>query len=580
MDSRSAPAGSSQNNGPTLESLPTEIIFNILDLVFPAESPPIGETRPVAYDSLVPGEFWHTFTRGRRGLWSLCLVSRQFASLAQKLLYKTVAILDEDSLVLFFRTAFETGLSSLTRQFSCHLTLTRPGVGRNVRAAVAARLPAEMTRLLGENTRIAALPAEITHPAEIAHLPAEIATVDRTPEGIMLFLLVRLVRLETLSLQLPICDDHPDYVCLLSNLIVFRARQFPELTGGENTSYASVLTDLESAGNYDPVGVMLLESQLSHCYPIPSELTFMNLNTLLLQGDPELREYFEDDDGDGTHRTPETWGAQASRYMPLYVLFPKLTTLEISTDDGNWDMRGFFPNEGALLNNIRHVYLHDSIACPRNLGYILQCCPNLETLYMTPRVDETMDPNFLDEADSTEAHPESLNTALLKYGKKLRHLDVGWFETFGGTLIGPDGRLAALPRLPRLEKLCVPLAILYGTEVALVPLANLLPPNIIDLTLEDWWWTQIDEYDDMPDWNPIDRLEHYRSKRDYRTNALNSLVQFASDPASQPRLKTVLLLCHIPWTWIAEEGVPLDTHFTEVKEAFRLRGVEFLVDEA
>jgi len=560
MDLQPALAGPSQNNGPTFASLPAEIIHNILDFIVP-QRPSIGETRPVAYNSIAPGDDWHAFTRGRRGLWSLCLVSRHFASLAQKLLYKTVAILDEDSFVLFFRTAFETGLpSSLTRSFSCHLTLTRPN---GIRSALGARVPAEIA---------------------IHFYRARKGGCDRTPEAIMLFLLIRLVRMETLLINLPICDDYPDYTTLLSDLIAFRTRHFPKVKGEWNQWMVMALdigNEYDVGGENDPAGERLLQS-LEACFPIAPEAPFMHLETLMLQGDPELRQYFEEDDGDGTHRAPETWGAQAWRYTPLYIIFPKLTTLEVSTDDGTWDLSCLIDTGSEYhLKNIRHVYLHDSIACPRNLHRILEACPNLETLYMTPRIDEGLDYNFMDDpGESTDAHPESLNTALIKYGKKLRHLDVGWFEVLNANFIGPEGRLPVLPKLTRLEKICVPLAVLYGSDVALVPLAGLLPPNIVDLTLEDWWWTDIDDYDEMHDWGPMDRLEHYRAKRDYRTNALNSLIQFAGDSVSQPRLKTVLLLCHIPATWVVQDGDPLDFHFAEVKRAFRLRGVEFLVDEA
>lgn len=536
----------STESADTLGSLPAEIIHSILDWVA-LERPPIGETRPVRYDSLIPGEDWHTFTRNRRALASLCLTSKKFAQYAQPLLYKTVPILDETSLVLFFRTIAENpALRPLVRFFSCHLTLTRPPVARNVREALEVHC-----------RRSDDYASKVYRFDQIG---------DRTPEGVVSFILLHLPRLETVLLQVPICDDFEDYTTLVSDLVIARDR-FPD---------SPIPPSLNFSHDYDLQFAPI---------PTPPETPFMHLETMMLQGDPEMREYFENE---GCDEVPETWGAALLRYTPMYWISPKLTTLEVSSDDGNFDFRqlGYYGRERKLehyIGNLRHVYLHDSIANPRNLHHILRHAPLLETLYMTPRLDDGMGYEWdLPDLDSTAAHPESLDVALTKYAKNLRHLDVGWFEVFGrGTLIGEDGRLAALPMLKKLEKLCIQLSVLYGSDVALVPLANLLPPNLVELTLEDWWWTDIDAYDEMQGWTAEDKLDHYRSKKDYRANALNSLIQFAADSkAAQPKLQKVLLLCHIPWTWMMEAGVELDFHFGEVKEAFGKRGVEFLVEEA
>ncbi|KAM7203232.1 hypothetical protein V8F33_002223 [Rhypophila sp. PSN 637] len=88
---------------PTLNSLPSDIIHSILDCIT-LELPTIGRTRPGPYESLVPTEEWYTFTRNRRGLGSLCRVSRKFSAYARPLLYRTVAIISVTSLVLFYRT--------------------------------------------------------------------------------------------------------------------------------------------------------------------------------------------------------------------------------------------------------------------------------------------------------------------------------------------------------------------------------------------------------------------------------------------------------------------------------------------
>ncbi|KAM7206161.1 hypothetical protein V8F20_002943 [Naviculisporaceae sp. PSN 640] len=526
------------------DSLPPELIHSILDFV-DLEPPSIGETRPVAYDSLSPGEDWYNFTRNRRTLLSLCRTSSQFLSYAQPRLYKTVVILDEESLVLFFRTiAGNAELTPLTRFFSCHITLTRQPVARNIREALAKHCDRSATAGL-----------RVYRFSNIS---------DRTPEGVMCFILLHLHRLETLLLQVPICDDYqePEYTTLLTDLMIAR-NHFPDPPLRHSVRVINGLSE-------HPI------------FRLPPKTPFMHLKTLMLQGDPEMREYFENE---GCDEVPESWGVATMRYLPLCWISPKLTTLEISSDDGIFDFPDVsFAAAGLSLDKIRHVYLHDSVTSPHNLYRLLKNVPKLETLYLTARLDDGPLPDleYMEYDNSSEAHPESLDAALTKYGQNLRHLDVGWFEIFGlGSLIGAGGRLSTLPKLKKLEKLCIQLSVLYGSEVAPVPLANLLPPNLIELTLADWWWTDIDAYDEMQDWTVEERLKHYRSKKDYRANALKNLIQYAADSlTSQPKLKKLLLLCHIPWTWTTGGGMELDFHFDEVKKAFQKRGVEFQVGEA
>jgi len=200
---------------------------------------------------------------------------------------------------------------------------------------------------------------------------------------------------------------------------------------------------------------------------------------------------------------------------------------------------------------------------------------------MTP--SEEIDPQPAE--DATHADEEALDTALELYAKNLRHLDVSWHEWYGAEAeIGQNGRLNSLPRLEKLEKLCIQLAVLYGTHPATVletPLAEQLPPNLVELTLEDWWWSHYAKYEELDSWNSRDMVDHYQSESDYRRTALKMLEQFADDvPKRLPRLRKVLLLCKIPYTWMLEPNIPLDFHFRGVRDTLAAKGIEFLVEDS
>ncbi|KAK3680648.1 hypothetical protein B0T22DRAFT_472519 [Podospora appendiculata] len=553
-------SSSRTSKGLTLASLPPEIVDLILDFAIP-QPPEIGETKPVSYNQLIPNEPWFDFTRSRHGLWGLCLGSRAFSALAYPRLYSVMALLDEESMFLYFRTLAERPhYGTWTRYLSCHLTLTSEPVIRDTRRAVGRKLrtfrPASEPAVLMSAIRKALDIMAISLP----HMSTVAGDFDYVPQVILAFILAFTPHLDTLLLQVPINEDYLDYSALFDKLHLIagpRRHQHPHF----------------ATSPYQP----------------PSPHPFNNLTTLLLQGDPELLEQYENSE-DREFELPEIWGVQARCYLPLYECFPNLSTLEISTDDGVWsnllDEEDLFLSSDSshnhpYLNQIRHLYLHNSVTCPRNLHYVLRNAPRLQTLYMTPLRDRTYYRG--PKEDSPDAHPEALDVALASHAPHLRHLDVAWFEVSGHEgMIGADGRLASLPRMHRLEKLCIQLAVLYGCSPATMetPLVELLPPNLVELALEDYWWWNLEDYDAMGEWTPRQKLAHYRGSKEYRNTALRMLAGLAESVGQRmPALKRVMLLCRIPWTWMIEDGVELDSHFDEVRTAFEAQGVEFLVDE-
>ncbi|KAL2127468.1 hypothetical protein VTI74DRAFT_10685 [Chaetomium olivicolor] len=547
-----------------LETMPPEILALILEFLVP-EPPEIGETRPVAYDQLMVDEPWYDYTRCRRGLHSACLASRRLNELASPLLYRLVSIWDETGLLLFFRTLCnkpENG--AWTRYLSCHITLTRLTVIREVRRVLGAYLdtfkPApEVDVLTAATANFVKMLARF-----LPHMVVSEGDFDHVPQALLCFILMSLPKLETLLMEVPISDEHPEYDVLCHQI----------------------------AGMKD-----LFSRQ-------PESAPFQNIRTLLLQGDPELIAHFDHEDCDCD--IPEVFGAQPRRYAALFASFPKLETLEVSSDDGVWnnllDEPDFFhassshpfhanssistsisiSNTGPAppyLANIKHLYLHDSVAHPNDLRQVLLNAPQLETLYMASRRDGTVRDPF--EDSGPHAHPEALDMALAEHAKHLRNLDLSWEDLEGyEPLVGPEGRLASLAHMTQLQTLCIQMAVLYGKPAAVLenPLVDLLPPNLVSLTLEDWWWSNAALLDDLPTWTNQQKVRHYQAQHNYRVSALRTLSQFARDVRTRlGKLKKVCLLCRIPWTWTLEGAVPIEFHFEAVRSLFLKEGVEFSV---
>lgn len=535
----------------SLDLMPPELVALTLDFLIP-RPPEIGETRPVAYHQLMADEPWFDFTRCRRGLHSICRVSRRLDALARPLLYRVVTLWDPTSMILFLRTLCEKpDYSVWTRYVSCHVTLTSLPVIRDFRDLLPVLLPS-FRPASGPGVLITAashLVQSLAHglPLIMASGVHGLGPFASLPQSIMRLILMLLTKAETVLLQVPITDDEPEY---------------DVLSGG-----------FESLGN--------------HFHDDPFGAPFQNIHTLLLQGDPELLAQIEEDECECD--VPEVWGAQPRRYASLFASFPKLTTLEVSSDDGVWSTaldehpHTMFNADGDLpppfMPNIRHIYLHNSVAYPGDLHHLLLNAPRLETLYMAPRGDAALHEELDDS--STNAHPEALDIALADHAKHLRNLDVSWEDIKGfATLVGPDGRLTALAGMQSLQTLCVQMALLYGHPAAVLetPLADLLPPNLVELALEDWWWPNVVLLDEMPDWTAEQKVRHYQAQHAYRVSALRTLMEFARDVRSRLcHLKKVVLLCRIPWTWVLEGAVPLEFHFENVKAMFLSQGVQFSV---
>ncbi|KAL1839398.1 hypothetical protein VTJ49DRAFT_1529 [Mycothermus thermophilus] len=542
-----------RDDRPSLQTMPPEIINLIFEYLVP-QPPEIGETRPVGYHQLLEEEEpWFDFTRCRRGLRSMCLASRRLSQLAFPLLYRVIALWDETAVLLFLRTLTDKPeYGPWTRYLSCHLTLSELSVIRNIRQLLPRYLdtfrPAPGGGVLITAAR---------HFLQMlrAFLPQMVATegdFDHVPQALICFIMMFVTKVETILLQVPISDDQQEYEVLCEQI-----KGLKELFSRE-----------------------------------PEAIPLQHVHTLMLQGDPELLAEIGKDECECD--VPEVWGSQPRKYASLFASCPRLTTLEVSSDDGVWtsayDEARLFPSGPSgdddkgppppFLGNIRHIYLHNSVAYPGDLHHLLLNAPMLETLYMSPRDDvefrEALEDNSLEVA-----HPEALDIALANHAKHLRNLDVSWQDISGfESLVGPEGRLTSLATMPTLEVLCVQMGLLYGKPAAVLetPLVELLPPNLIELVLEDWWFFNVRLLSELPKWTSAEKVRYYQDEHSYRVNALRTLVRFARDVRSRLlKLRKVALVCKIPWKWVLEGAVDIEFHFEEVKRLFLEQGVEFSV---
>ncbi|KAK4039596.1 hypothetical protein C8A01DRAFT_36379 [Parachaetomium inaequale] len=487
----------------TLDTMPSEIIQTILVSLL-APPPEIGEPHPGTYNQLNPDLPWFGFTRSRRGLHSMCLVSRRLSAIACPLLYRVVPIWHEKAMVLFFRTlCCWPNHGNWTRYYACHITLTTPSVVQEFCDLL--RLP--LSAPAAVHTLLDMLLRSLQDPAA-------------APQVLLASILTSLTKVETVLLQVPVAKDQQEYDVLCDQIGAIKDR----FCGG------------------------------------PHGAPFQHIRTLLLQGDPDS----EDD-----------WGARPGHYGRLFAGFPNLTTLEVSSDRGVWTPPHDKP-QPPFMPNLRHIYLHNSATSPVGLHHLLRNAPMLETLYM----DQRSDSSLRESIDVSQS--KALNIALAKHAKHLQDLDVSWnfilgFERF----VGPDGRLISLANMQCLRSLRVQMPLLYGKPSAVpeTSLIDLLPPNLVKLTLEDWWWDNVKLLDQLPDWGYQERVGYYKAQGSYRVSVINALVQFASDMRQQPHsLKKVVLLCRIPWTWVPERSVSLEFHFEQVGAMFLKQGVKFSVE--
>ncbi len=236
-----------------------------------------------------------------------------------------------------------------------------------------------------------------------------------------------------------------------------------------------------------------------------------------MQGDPDPLAIIENDEQ----------GARPHNYTPLFASFPNLTALKVSSDCGVWHCPSLPP---PSMPKLRHIYLYDSDAGPKDLGDLLPNAPELRTLCMTPTL-----------RTSYSYTPGSTFGIALTDHTNLGDLNVHW------RAIDSD-RVTSLAEVQSLRSLCIQMDLLCGNASAALetPLIDLLPSNLVELTVKEWRRSRL------------------------KPRAVHTLMQFARDVRKRLHdLKKVVLLCETLWI-LGQEG--------EIKTMFLEQGVEFSVE--
>jgi hypothetical protein len=273
-------------------------------------------------------------------------------------------------------------------------------------------------------------------------------------------------------------------------------------------------------------------------------------------------------------------GCDAGKHLPLTLLSPNLDTVEITHDNGYW------PTSIDKLSNahVKKLYLHDSHSTPGQVADALACFPNLEVLYVTPFWND----DNISQEDHVMVTPLMLEDALEKYGRNIKHLDLGWYDARAcRASIGFEGRITCLPKLPQLEVLCLQFSLLFENEVQRnteedpqLRLSELLPASLEVLTLEDWWWNEAPQPGlAAATEGPLSWGNHAV----YRVAVLDMFTDLADNASMFTRLRQVTFLTRMPHTWWCDYSVTADESLAvvtrRVKQAFEAKGIQFTAYE-
>ncbi len=352
---------------PRLDRLPTEVIGQILEHLVP-EQPEPGETSPVEYDKMIEEEPWFDRTRRRAGLRSCCLVSRRVSAVALPLLYRTIFVVRDESLVQLVGTFLrQPHYGEWPRSLSVHLTLTDETVCRNAWRAAGALIRTMDADELGASERPAV--------RMLAGLRDRRLSDDAllcVPQALLFATLTFMSRLDSLLLQVPLTldQDQSQYTALCDAFTDTSAR----------SSGANIASNVAAGSTARPRSAIGL-FQLGQ--PCPS------LTKLLLQADPDCLKRVEDEAVLAHGGILDVYGCAAGSYWPIMAACLRLDTVELFMDDGNWlaarhPRRYRYPAADARLDNIRRLYLHDTFATPQQVSDALRRFPRLEVLYVVP----------------------------------------------------------------------------------------------------------------------------------------------------------------------------------------------------
>ncbi len=461
---------------PRLDTLPTEILAIILDH-FALELPPYSSPTPLLHDrdrkhnlNKWEGKYFARL----RTLRDLRLVSWAICHAATVALFRVVIIRTRREFVLFLRSLLESPHNGVhIRQLAIFVTLNDESVGRGIVKKINEDL--KLGTFKGEKAqqtkamrfflqKLKFMDADIKRPdGRGRYYAAEVSELA-------LFSILRATPfLDVLALQVPL------YTAAQHRWTGSKAggRQFRPLWEILDT-FKSEAAESEADGSHR-ADVSVRELQLRPDY------------TEHVRCENEHRSH---EARAGMFSQTDILNYRLGLHRLLLDALPSLRSLKLASCS-EISLIGA-SSAGHIHRNIEDLHLHNTSEGPMGIAALLERTPSLRSLHVRQRPKHKFDAETLnDRGLEMEGKELNLSKALTMHADSLRELHLIFDYTFEYQyFVGPGQRLGSLPLLHRLEKLTIQLQLLFGHPRRLDPdpdLSELLPPNLVELTIRDDW---------------------------------------------------------------------------------------------
>ncbi|UNI15688.1 hypothetical protein JDV02_002199 [Purpureocillium takamizusanense] len=249
---------------------------------------------------------------------------------------------------------------------------------------------------------------------------------------------------------------------------------------------------------------------------------------------------------------------------PVLGALPRLETLELADDDGDF---GDFPAAGSHFHYsgpIRHLILHQSSCTPCDVFDICLRLPDLQTLSVTTDADAATfslypvwDANHGPGGLRSPSNCLNNGLPLLKDTLTSLHLQLDYNSPVA-PLIGPAGKLTCLPAMSILSVLSIGVLQLYTWEEMMTPdsprnkLASVLPASLTIFRLH------------------IDRALRLSQQKAWYGTLVRTLNDLASDVKSVlPHIGTIVVVLSGPYLEM------YCSEFASLTRVFAATGVRF-----
>jgi hypothetical protein len=299
------------------------------------------------------------------------------------------------------------------------------------------------------------------------------------------------------------------------------------------------------------------------------------------------------------HEEEEDMGFDHQDYWPLLGI-SNLIRLHCYGDDASRGLAFLLEEDGSIgcgeppegyLGTVQEIRLDASSSGPKALYSLCRHAPQLQALRVSHR-RHSQEPFILGNPTAN-----NLDSGLLMRASTLRHLHLDFYDSVEYKFFtGPDGRLASLPQLHRLETLRIQLQTLFGS-ISAIPrrdIGGMFPRSLVELTLHDQWRQDVVEteerikmYSGLMDpeqfrggWIMGRGMTEARFWYSYRKGILRMLMRLCD--VSAERLPHLRRVHYVSDFWSRRSWERYDSSenpLNEVQARFSERDIEFYAGE-